>query len=156
VNGAGTHGNFVAVGTLNFPIFREARLRGDEDASAQMDSIDAQLADLRNHIDEQVRAALLDVSANGEAGGRGAIECRPGDARAERRDRPRERRRGRQPAAGDRAGRRWRPQNNLVESLYQYNVSKLALARAAGCAGTAVPGVSGTLSRSLSRYQHHS
>ena len=39
VNGAGTHGNFVAVGTLNIPLFREARLRGDEEASkAQLNS----------------------------------------------------------------------------------------------------------------------
>ena len=37
VNGAGTHGNFVAMGTLSVPLFREASLRGDEDASrAQM------------------------------------------------------------------------------------------------------------------------
>ena len=65
VNGLGTHGNFSAVGTLSFPLFREARLRGDEDASqAQLDAVNAQLADLRNHIDEQIRAALLDVNAN--------------------------------------------------------------------------------------------
>ncbi len=65
MNGAGTHGNFAAMGQLNFPIFREAKLRGDEDvAQAQMDAVNAQLAELRNHIDEQVRAALLDVNAN--------------------------------------------------------------------------------------------
>ena len=52
-------------GHAQLPLFREARLRGDEDASAaQMDAVNAQLADLRNHIDEQVRAALLDVDAS--------------------------------------------------------------------------------------------
>ena len=64
VNGAGTHGNFAAVGTLSVPLFREARLRGDEDASAaQLQAVNAQLADLRGHIDQQVRSALLDVGA---------------------------------------------------------------------------------------------
>jgi outer membrane protein TolC len=32
-------------------------------AQAQMDAVNAQLADLRNHIDQQVRSALLDVDA---------------------------------------------------------------------------------------------
>ena len=64
MNGAGTHGNFAAVGTLSVPIFREARLRGDEEASAaQFAAVTAQLADLRSHIDQQVRSALLDVNA---------------------------------------------------------------------------------------------
>ena len=65
VDGMGTHGNFAAVGTLSIPLFREARLRGDEDASqAQLNAVNAQLADLRDRIDEQVRAALLDVNAS--------------------------------------------------------------------------------------------
>ncbi len=146
VNGAGTHGDFVAMGTLNFPIFREARLRGDEDASkAQMDAVNAQLDDLRNHIDEQVRAALLDVNASKQAGGRGAVERGPGHARAERRDRPRERRRGRQPAAGDGAGhaghRREQPGG---EPVPVQRVEARAGARR-GRAGAAVPGVSGAV-----------
>ena len=67
VNGAGTHGNFAAIGTLSVPIFREARLRGDEDAAAaQFAAVTSQLADLRSHIDEQVRDALLDVDAAGK------------------------------------------------------------------------------------------
>ena len=33
VTGVGTHGNFVAQGTLSFPLFREASLRGDADAA---------------------------------------------------------------------------------------------------------------------------
>ena len=36
-------------------------------------------------------------------------------------------------------------ESNLVESLYQYNVSKLALARAVGRAGAAVPGLPGAV-----------
>jgi outer membrane protein TolC len=64
VNDAGTHGNFVAQGSLSVPLFREAKLRGDvEAAQAQLNSVSAQLDDLRTHIDQQVRVALLDVDA---------------------------------------------------------------------------------------------
>ncbi|MDE3162836.1 MAG: TolC family protein, partial [Acidobacteriota bacterium] len=65
VNGAGTHGNFVAAGTLSVPIFKEASLRGDEDASAaQLTNVQAQLDDLQVRIHQQVRNAMLDVSAS--------------------------------------------------------------------------------------------
>jgi hypothetical protein len=64
VGGVGSHGNMAAVGTLNFPLFREARLRGDtEAAQAHLDAVNAQLADMRGQIDQQVRSALLDVEA---------------------------------------------------------------------------------------------
>jgi outer membrane protein TolC len=133
VNGAGTHGDFIAAGTLNFPLFREARLRGDEDASkADMQAVDAQLADLGNHIDEQVRAALLDVSASKKL-----VDVARSNVDLATR------------ALGDETDRvnagvddnlplvtaqatLATAQTNLVESLYQYNVSKLLLARAAG------------------------
>jgi outer membrane protein TolC len=49
------------MGTLYLPLFREAGLRGNEDASkAQLEAVNLQLADLRNHIDQQVRSALLE------------------------------------------------------------------------------------------------
>jgi len=45
VNGAGSHGNFAAVGTLSMPLFREAKLRGDtEAAQAQMDAFNVHQA----------------------------------------------------------------------------------------------------------------
>ncbi len=133
VNGSGTHGNFIAMGQLSFPIFREAKLRGDEDvAKAQMQSVNAQLEDLRNHIDEQVRAALLDVNANQQL-----VDVARSNVDLARR------------ALSDETDRvnagvddnlplvtaqatLATAESNLVESLYQYNVAKLALARAAG------------------------
>jgi outer membrane protein TolC len=133
VNGAGTHGDFVAIGTLNFPIFREARLRGDEDASkAEMDSINAQLADLRNHIDEQVRAALLDVGANKQLVGvaRSNVDLAT-RALSDETDRVNAGVDDNLPLVTAQATLAT-AENNLVESLYQYNVSKLLLARAAG------------------------
>jgi outer membrane protein TolC len=73
VNGAGSHGNFAAQGTLSVPLFREAKLHGDtEAAQAQMEAVNAQLDDLRG----------------------------TGRTRDGRRNRPRASRRGRQSAAG--------------------------------------------------------
>ena len=133
VNGAGTHGDWSAIGTLNFPIFREARLRGDEDASkAQMDSINAQLADLRNHIDEQVRAALLDVGANKQLVdvARSNVDLAT-RALSDETDRVNAGVDDNLPLVTAQATLAT-AENNLVESLYQYNVSKLLLARSAG------------------------
>jgi outer membrane protein TolC len=133
VNGAGTHGDWSAVGTLNFPIFREARLRGDEDASkAEMDSIDAQLADLRNHIDEQVRAALLDVGSNKQLVdvARSNVDLAT-RALSDETDRVNAGVDDNLPLVTAQATLAT-AESDLVESLYQYNVSKLLLARAAG------------------------
>ncbi len=133
VNGAGTHGNFVAMGILNFPIFREAKLRGDEDASkAKMDETNAQLDDLRNHIDEQVRAALLDVSASKQL-----VEVARSNvdlatrALSDETDRVNSGVDDNLPLVTAQAALAT-AESNLVESLYQYNVSKIGLARATG------------------------
>ncbi len=133
VNGAGTHGNFAAIGQLNFPIFREAKLRGDADvAKAQMDAVNAQLADLRNHIDEQVRAALLDVNANAKL-----VEVARSNvdlakrALSDETDRVNAGVDDNLPLVTAQATLAT-AESNLVESLYQYNVSKLLLARSAG------------------------
>jgi len=133
VNGAGTHGNFAAVGTLYFPIFREAGIRGQEDASAaQVQATGLQLDDLRNKIDQQVRSALLDVSATAKL-----VEVAKSNVELATR------------ALGDVTDRvnagvddnlplvnaqatLASAESNHVESLYQYNIAKIALARAAG------------------------
>jgi outer membrane protein TolC len=133
VNGAGTHGNFVAMGTLSMPLFREAGIRGNEDASAaQLEAVNVQFADLRNHIDEQVRAALLDVSASAKL-----VQVAKSNvelatlALGDETDRVNAGVDDNLPLVTAQATLA-NAQNNLVESLYQYNVSKLALARAAG------------------------
>jgi outer membrane protein TolC len=133
VNGAGTHGNFVAMGTLSMPLFREAGIRGNEDASAaQLEAVNVQFADLRNHIDEQVRAALLDVSASAKlvqvAKSNVELATRALDDETDRVNAGVDDNLPLVTAQATLAN----AQNNLVESLYQYNVSKLALARAAG------------------------
>jgi outer membrane protein TolC len=133
VNGAGTHGVFVAMGTLTVPLFREASLRGNEEASAaQLTAINAQLSDLRNHIDLQVRSALLDVKASKQLVdvARSNVDLAT-RALSDETDRVNAGVDDNLPlvtAQGSLAS----AENNLVESLYQYNTSKLALARAAG------------------------
>jgi outer membrane protein TolC len=133
VGGAGSHGNFVAQGTLSLPLFREARLRGDaEAAQAHLDAVNAQLADLRSHIDQQVRSALLDVEAGGEL-----VEVARSNvdlatrALADETERVNAGVDDNLPLVTAQATLAT-AQSNLVESLYQFNLSKLALARSAG------------------------
>jgi outer membrane protein TolC len=129
----GSHGVFTAVGTVSVPIFREAAIRGDIDASqAQLNAVNAQLDDLRTRIDQQVRSALLDVNA-----ARQLIDVARSNVELSTR------------ALSDQTERvnagiddtlplvtaqatLANAQTSMVETLYQYNLAKLSLARAAG------------------------
>ena len=133
VSGVGTNGNFVAQGTLSVPLFREARLRGDTDsAQAQMDAVNAQLADLHGQIDQQVRAALLDVGSTSQlvqvSRSNVDLATRALSDETERVSAGVDDNLPLVTAQATLAS----AQTNLVESLYQYNLSKLVLARAAG------------------------
>ncbi len=133
VTGVGAHGTFMAQGTLSVPLFREAKLRGDvQSAQAQLDSVDAQLADLRGHIDEQVRSALLDVDAAAKLMqvARSNVELATRTVSDET-DRVNAGVDDNLPLVTAQATLA-AAQNNVVESLYQYNLAKLALARASG------------------------
>ena len=133
IGGVGSHGTFVAEGTISFPLFREARLRGDEESSqAQLDAANSQLEDLRGHIDQQVRSALLDVDANAKLVevSRSNVELAT-RALSDETDRVNAGVDDNLPLVTAQATLA-SAQSNLVESLYQYNLSKLALARAAG------------------------
>ncbi|HZZ40798.1 MAG TPA: TolC family protein [Acidobacteriaceae bacterium] len=62
ISGGVYHDTFSAVGTLSFPIFEEAKIRGDNDvAQAQLEQIRTRLADLEEKIDQQLRDSLLDL-----------------------------------------------------------------------------------------------
>jgi outer membrane protein TolC len=133
VNAAGANGNFMAVGTLSVPLFREAKLRGDTDAAqANLSAVNAQLDDLRSKIDQQVRSALLDVAATAKL-----VEVARSNvdlatrALADETDRVSAGVDDNLPLVTAQATLA-SAQSNLVESLYQYNLSKLALARSAG------------------------
>jgi outer membrane protein TolC len=61
------HGSFVAQGTVQVPIFMEATLRGQgEIAGAQLTALRQQEASLKVTIDQQIRAAMLDVQSSGD------------------------------------------------------------------------------------------
>jgi outer membrane protein TolC len=133
VTTVGSHGNFLAQGTLSVPLFREAKLRGDTDAAqAQFSAVDAQLADLRTRIDQQVRSALLDVDATSKLVevARSNVELAT-RALSDETDRVNAGVDDNLPLV-DAQATLASAESNLVESLYQYNLSKLALARATG------------------------
>ncbi len=133
VSSVGSHGNFVAQGNLSFPLFREAQLRGDTDAAqAHLQAVNAQLSDLRGQIDQQIRSALLDVSASARL-----VEVARSNVELATRALSDETERvnagvdDNLPLVTAQAALA-SAQSNLVESLYQYNLAKLALARSAG------------------------
>jgi len=133
VNGVRSHGVFAAVGSLQVPIFREAGLRGQSDAAAaQLAASNAQLADLRGKIDQQVRSALLDVAATTQlvvvAKSNVDLATQTLSDATERVN-----------AGVDdnlalvtAQARLASAQTNYVRSLFQFNLAKLRLARAAG------------------------
>jgi len=64
VNPATSNGTFHVAGTLNFPIFQGGRVHGDVlQAEATLRQNRAQAEDLRGRIDDDVRTALLDLTA---------------------------------------------------------------------------------------------
>jgi outer membrane protein TolC len=128
-----SHGVFLAQGTLNVPVFREPQIRGNiQAAQAQLDSVNSQLDDLRSHIEQQVRSALLDVDASQKLVevSRSNVELAT-RALSDETDRVSAGVDDNLPLVTAQATLA-HAQTTLVESLYQYNLSKLALARAAG------------------------
>ena len=133
VSGVPSRGVFAAMGSLKMPLFREASLRGQTDAAAaQLAAVNAQLDDLRGRIDEQVRSALLDVDATAKLVGvaRSNVDLAT-QALSDETDRV---------TAGvddnlalvTAQARLAAAQTNYVQSMYQFNLAKLGLARAAG------------------------
>jgi outer membrane protein TolC len=62
VTGGLYHGTFVAAGSLNLPLFQEAKFRGDSGvAGANLTNLMQQLAALKEQINQQLRDSILDV-----------------------------------------------------------------------------------------------
>jgi outer membrane protein TolC len=131
------HGDFSAAGTLNVPIFREAAQRGEQDVvDAQLTALRQREADLRVTIDEQIRAAMLDVNAAKEL-----VKVSQSNVELAQQELSDERDRF---GAGvddnlpvvDAEASVASADASLVKSLYQYNVAKLQLARNTGVVET--------------------
>jgi outer membrane protein TolC len=131
------HGVFNATGTLSVPIFREAAQRGEEQViDSQLTSLHQREADLRVTVDAQIRSAILDVTAAKEL-----VDVSKSNVQlaqqelADAKDRF---------AAGvddnlpvvDAEAAVASAEAQLVQSLYQYNVAKLQLARSTGVVET--------------------
>ena len=131
------HGTFFAAGNLDFPIFQEAKLRGEREVvDAQLNGLMQRAADLRVAIDGQIRSSMLDVHAADQLVGVARSQV---DLAKEEVDQATERFQAgvdddlrvvqAQAALAD-------AQSSLVNSLRQYNEAKLALARDTGVVET--------------------
>ncbi len=61
------HDTWMATGTLNIPIFQEAKFRSDRDtADYQLAGIRAQIGNLEGQIDQQLRNSLIDLRTAAE------------------------------------------------------------------------------------------
>jgi outer membrane protein TolC len=133
VNGVGYHGTMSAVGTLSVPIFKEGTIRGDTDvAKAQLLGVNQQLGELRGRIDQQVRSSLLDVQSSHQLVevARSNVDL-ASRALSDETDRFNAGLDDTLPLVQAQATLA-SAQSNLVESLYQFNLAKLGLARSAG------------------------
>lgn len=133
VTGSVYHGTFSAIGTLKIPIFREASLRGDLDvARSQVLGVSQQLDDLRDRIDQQVRSAQLDVEATQKLVDVAKSNVNlASQALSDETDRFKAGVDDTLPLVQAQATLQ-SAQSNLVQSLYQFNLAKLALARTTG------------------------
>jgi len=127
------HGVFTAMGSLKFPIFREAEERGQEEqANAQLTSLRQREADLRVTIDAQIRASMLDVQSSYES-----VQVAESNVQLAQQELSDERDRF---SAGidtnlpveDAEASVTSAQAQLVQALFQYNLAKLQLARNTG------------------------
>jgi outer membrane protein TolC len=127
------HGDFVAQGKLQFPIFQEASLRGEREvADAQIERVKHQAASLRVDIDEQIRANMLDVQSSADLVkvARSNVDLSQQEL-ADATDRFNAGITDNLPLVQAQATL-VSAQNRLVQSEFQYNQSKLALARSIG------------------------
>ncbi len=131
------HGVFSAQGTLSVPIFQEAQQRGEREvAAAQMIALKQHIASLRVTIDAQIRSAMLDVNAADEL-------VKVAQSNVELSTQELQDAMDRFSAGVDdnlavvqaQAGLA-AAQSRLVETLYEYNQSKLTLARDTGVVET--------------------
>jgi outer membrane protein TolC len=131
------HGDFNAEGSLRFPIFNEASQRGQQEvADAQLMALHQRESDLRVTIDAQIRAAMLDVTTAAEL-----VKVAQSNATLAQQELSDAQERFK---AGvddnlpvvDAQASVTSAQAQLVQSLFQYNVAKLQLARNTGVVET--------------------
>ncbi|MDE1156399.1 MAG: TolC family protein [Acidobacteriaceae bacterium] len=127
------HGVFNAQGTLKVPLFREAAQRGEErQVSAQLQELRDQEASIRTDIEAEIRSAMLDEQSSHDlvAVGQSKVEMTKQEL-SDAEDRYKSGVDDNLPVLTAEASVT-EAQAELVQALYQYNVSKLNLAQATG------------------------
>ena len=127
------HGTFLAEGTLNVPLFKEAQFRGDRDvADAATSGAVAQLANFRQQIEAEIRDNMLDVAAAQQLVDVARSNVDLGHATvSDATDRFRNGVESDLPVVEAQSSLAT-AEAQLVNSLYEYNVAKIALARSLG------------------------
>jgi outer membrane protein TolC len=131
------HGVFSAAGKLSFPIFQEGQLRGEREvADAQVIGLRQQISSLKVSIEQQIRSAMLDVTAADEL-------VKVSRSNVELASQQLEDTNDRYAAGVDdnlpvvqAQATLAAAKSQLVETLYQFNQAKLTLARNTGVVET--------------------
>jgi outer membrane protein TolC len=131
------HGTFLAEGTLSVPLFKEAEFRGDRDvADAATSDAMAQLASFHQQIEAEIRDNMLDVAAAQQLVDVSRSNVDLGHATvSDATDRFRNGVDNDLPVVEAQSSLAT-AEAQLVNSLYEYNVAKIALARSLGIVDT--------------------
>lgn len=131
------HGIFSATGSLKVPIFQEGQLRGEREvADAQVNALHQQITSLRVTIEQQIRSAMLDVQSSSQLVkvARSNVDLATQELQ-QATDRFQAGVSDNLPVVQAEAALA-DAQTKLVQTLYQYNQSKLTLARNTGVVET--------------------
>jgi outer membrane protein TolC len=131
------HGVFAATGKVSVPVFQEGQLRGEREvADAQVTGLRQQISSLRVTIEEQIRSAMLDVQSSNDLVkvAKSNVDLAT-QALQDATDRFSAGVDDNLPVVQAQATLA-AAQSRLVETLYQYNQSKLTLARNTGVVET--------------------
>jgi outer membrane protein TolC len=136
-NPASTHGVFAVTGSVNVPIWNGGRTHGDiEQATSVLNQRQAELADQRGRVEQDVRTALIELqTASGQVRVGESNRSLANETLTQARDRF---------AAGvattvevvQAQQQVAAAESDYISSLYSFNLAKLALARATGEAET--------------------
>lgn len=137
VNLAHSHGTGSATGTLDAPLFEEAKLRGDaKQAQSQFDQMRARVSDIQGQISADVRDSILDIQA---AQKQVAVSSSNVDLAREALSEAQERYKAGVAdnlAVSQALAALAQADMQYVNSLYEHNIAKLSLARALGVSGS--------------------
>jgi outer membrane protein TolC len=139
-NPATTHGVFAVTGSLNVPIYEGGRIKSDvQQAEATLHQRQAELADQRGTIEQQVRTALIDLeTAAGQVRLARTNRDYANETLSEARDRfsagvatTVEVIQAEEQVAG--------AENDYISSLFSFNLAQISVARASGDAESSLP-----------------